>query len=236
LSRNNPLHYSEEELALRRAFISEADRLLRNRFGDPPIKKQSDPLDTLIITILSQSTSDHNRDLAFSELKRRFPTWERAAEALESEIADAIRSGGLANQKSQRIKEILVWAREKSGGYGLDWLKDIRLDEAIEILTALKGVGIKTAAVVMCFAFDAEIFPVDVHIHRICRRLGLAPLKAAAEKTHQLMQPLIPPGRCKAFHLNLLILGRRICRPSNPKCEDCPLSEICPYFIYSDFS
>ena len=233
MSRNNPIHYSEEELALKRAFISEADRLLKIRFGDPSIKKQSGPLDTLIITILSQSTSDHNRDLAFSELKRRFPTWKQAAEASESEIADAIRSGGLANQKSRRIKDILSWVWKKSGEYSLDWLEDYTLNEAIEILTALKGVGIKTAAVVMCFAFDAEIFPVDVHIHRICRRLGLAPIKTAAEKTHRLMQPLISPGRCKAFHLNLLILGRRICRPSNPSCEECPLSGICPYFSYT---
>ena len=224
------ISYTDEELSRKRKLVLEADRLLHDRFGEPESSKVKDPLDILIRTVLSQSTSDHNRDLAFARFKQRFPDWESALNASPQEIAAAIMPGGLANQKSQRIKDILRWVRNKSAEFNLDWLNDINLDEAISELTSLKGVGVKTAAVLMCFAFDAEIFPVDVHIHRICRRLGWAPENATAEKTHFLMQPLIPWGRAKPFHLNLLKLGRTYCRPSKPSCRECPLSKICQFY------
>ena len=207
----------------------EADRLLSEIFGEPAKNPPVNPLNSLIITILSQSTSDRNRDIAYRSLKNRFPGWEDAARASACDIAEAIHCGGLANQKAQRIKDILDWVKSAAGEYSLDWLADLPRDEAIDALTSLKGVGIKTAAVVLCFAFDEDIFPVDVHIHRICRRLGLVSSKASAEKTHHLMQPLIPSGRARSFHLNLLKLGRAFCRPTKPDCPGCPLLKICPF-------
>jgi endonuclease-3 len=220
--------YTATELSAKRDFIRKIDHLLQKHFGEPEVKPTPAPLDTLILTVLSQNTSDHNRDLAFADLKQRFPNWDKVAEAPVTEIAQTIRSGGLANIKSQRIKEILNWVKERSGGYNLDWLKNLTLEEALKTLQTLKGVGIKTASVVMCFCFQAEIFPVDVHIHRICRRLELVPTTASAEKTHWLMQPLIPSDRAKSLHLNMLKLGRKQCRPRKPDCENCPLLKVCP--------
>ncbi|MBC8205238.1 endonuclease III [bacterium] len=209
---------------------------MKSEFGDPDKKPPANPLDNLILTILSQSTSDRNRDTAFTDLKERFPDWESAAEAETDEIAAAIRPGGLANQKSARIKDILRWVKQKRGDYKLDWLKDMTPDEVIAELTQLKGIGVKTAAVLLCFSFEVDIFPVDVHVHRICRRLELVLHNASAEKTHYQMQTLIPPGRSKPFHLNLLKLGRTYCRPANPKCGECPINIICPYPVKSKAS
>ncbi len=211
-----------------KAAAREADCLLRERFGEPEKLVPRDPLDTLILTILSQNTSDHNRDLAYREFKRCFPDWEGAAGASPEEIAAAIRSGGLAEQKARSILAILDWVKRSAGDYSLDWIGGLSEEEAISKLTSLKGVGIKTAAVLLCFAFGRDIFPVDVHVHRICRRLGLVSANASAEKTHHLMQPLVSAGRARSFHLNLLKLGRSLCRPSNPGCADCPLLKICP--------
>lgn len=214
-----------------RKLATQANDKLEKHFGEPEKKTHSDSLNVLILTVLSQSTSDHNRDLAFSELKRLYPTWEAVASASWQDLAKAIKSGGLANQKAKRILDILAWLKDHKGGYNLDWIRDISTEEAVDELTSLKGVGIKTAAVLLCFSFDAVIFPVDVHIHRICRRLGLVPVKASAEKTHHLMQPLVPDGRAKTFHLNLLKLGRTFCRPTHPGCEACPINGICEYYM-----
>jgi len=205
------------------------DRILTEHFGEPEKFIQTNPVDQLILTVLSQSTSDHNRDLAFSKLKRRFTTWEEVHHSTPDKIADAIRSGGLADQKAQRILDILDWLKQEKGGYTLDWIAEISPADAVLELTALKGIGVKTAAVLLCFSFDVDIFPVDVHVHRICRRLGFVPDKASAEKTHQLMQNIFPPGRAKSLHLNMLKLGRTLCRPSNPDCVNCPLKKLCQY-------
>ena len=221
------IDYNEDELPTKRIFLQKVDFLLTNRFGNPsPARK--DPVHELILTILSQNTSDHNRDLAFNKLMNRWPSWDEIAHAAPEEIEDAIRSGGLAYQKSHRIKEILYWIKSQSGEYKLDWLDSLPLKEALERLTALKGVGIKTASVLMCFSFDAPVFPVDVHVHRICRRLNLSPEKGTAETTHFYLQPLIPENRWKELHLNMLQLGRSDCRPSKPDCPACPLTKICP--------
>ena len=214
-----------------RKLATQANDKLEKHFGEPEKKTHSDSLNVLILTVLSQSTSDHNRDLAFAELKRLYPTWEAVASASWQDLAKAIKSGGLANQKAKRILDILAWLKDHKGGYNLDWIRDISTEEAVDELTSLKGVGIKTAAVLLCFSFDAVIFPVDVHIHRICRRLGFVPEKASAEKTHHLMQPLVPAAIVKSFHLNLLKLGRTFCRPTNPDCESCPINDICEYYM-----
>lgn len=229
----NLVEYTPSELIEKRAFLVRIDTRLTAQYGDPaPVPK--DPVHELILTVLSQNTSDHNRDIAFNSLKKKYPSWESAAKASAAEIENAIRSGGLAQQKSKRIVEILRWIKTQSGGYNLDWLGDLPLEQALSKLTALKGVGIKTASVVMCFSFDAPVFPVDVHVHRICRRLELSPPKGTAETTHYFLQPLIPDGRWKQLHLNLLKLGRTVCRPANPDCPHCPLSDICPYPAFAN--
>ncbi len=225
---NSPrMLYSNAELAQKRRLVFEVDRRLYQYFGDPQFQRR-EPLHELILTILSQNTSDHNRDMAFRRFKAEFPTWEDAASASADKIEASIRSGGLAKQKSLRIKEILNWVNEQSGEYSLDWLKDFPWETAMVKLISINGVGIKTAAVVMCFGFNAPVFPVDVHIHRICRRLNLAPNNGTPEKTHWYMQPLIPQGRWKELHLNMLKLGRQFCRPASPLCIQCPISNICP--------
>ena len=221
------INYSSDELQQKRTLLRKVDSLLSRQFGDSSPNRKN-PVHELILTILSQNTSDHNRDLAFNHLLKRFPAWDEIAQAAPEEIEDAIRSGGLANQKSRRIKEILSWIESQSGEYNLDWLDNIPLENALDKLTSLKGIGIKTASVLMCFSFDAPVFPVDVHVHRICRRLGLAPEKGTAENTHFYMQPLIPENRWKELHLNMLKLGRSFCRPSKPDCQNCPLYRLCP--------
>jgi len=222
------VEYTPAELTVKRAFLVRADSLLTARYGDPaPVPKE--PVHELVLTVLSQNTSDHNRDTAFRSLMEKYPDWEAVMNASAADLENTIRSGGLAKQKSKRIIEILHWVRVQSGVFNLDWLGNIPLDRALSELTALKGVGIKTASVVMCFSFDAPVFPVDVHVHRICRRLDLSPQKGTAETTHWYLQPLIPGGRWKQLHLNLLKLGRTFCRPSNPDCPHCPLSDICPF-------
>ena len=224
--------YTPADLQAKRALLAQADSLLTKKYGDPsPVPKE--PVHELILTILSQNTSDHNRDRAFKSLQMKYPDWESIAAASPAEIETAIRSGGLAKQKSKNIVEILNWVHDQSGSFNLDWLGEIPLEQALSRLTALKGVGIKTASVVMCFSFDAPVFPVDVHVHRICRRLELSPHNGTAETTHGYLQPLIPGGRWKQLHLNLLKLGRTSCRPSNPDCPRCPLADNCPYPVSS---
>jgi len=221
--------YNEDELMAKRKLVKAADELLKQRYGNPAPRRK-DAVYELILTVLSQNTSDHNRDLAFGNLRQKFPEWEQVRTADIADIEEAIRPGGLAKQKSRNLLRILDWVKAQSGGYNLDWLGQMPLAEALDKLTSLPGVGIKTAAVVMCFSFNAPVFPVDVHIHRICRRWGLSPEKAAAETTHYLMQDLIPPGRWKELHLNMLKLGRSLCRPAKPNCPECPVKDVCQFY------
>jgi len=200
---------------------------LETTFGIPEWKGRGKPLGSLIMTILSQSTSDHNRDLAYTALKKRFPRWELVMNASQKEIADTIRPAGLANQKSGRIKKILEWINEKYGALDIDCICDDDPGEITRIFTEQKGIGIKTISVVLMFACGADVFPVDTHVHRICKRLGLVHEKATAEKTHRQMQPLVPPGKSFSLHINLLKLGRTICKARNPACSKCPLLKTC---------
>jgi len=212
-----------------KAKIKKIIAVLEKRFGVPVWPGPSDPLDALIQTILSQNTNDTNSGRAYEQLKSRFPTWEEANAADAREIADAIRVGGLANLKAERIKGVLAWLESTGGALDLDFIRDRKPDEAIRILGSLKGVGIKTVSVVLMFACVAEIFPVDTHIHRITRNLGLAPENASAEKVHEVMQKLVPQGKAYSFHMNLLKFGRTICHARNPRCDQCPLTEECVY-------
>ena len=201
--------------------------LLEKAFGTPTWQGHSDVLDNLILTILSQSTNDKNRDTAFARLKTAFPEWEAAMHAPAKDIADAIRPAGLGNQKSVRIKDVLRWVYDTYHTFDLSFVCDMPPQEVIDTFTQLKGVGIKTVSVLLMFTCGVDIFPVDTHVHRICRRLGLVPPNASAEKTHHAMQPLVPEGRSYSLHMNLLHLGRNVCYARKPRCGECPVREVC---------
>jgi endonuclease-3 len=203
---------------------------LKAVYGVPECERGLDPLDVLIQTILSQSTTNTNSDRAFASLKQRFPTWEQARRARASSIEAAIRSGGLARQKSVRIKNLLNEIFERRGSLDLSFLATAPLEEARQFLSSFKGVGPKTVACTLLFACDRPIFPIDTHIFRIARRLGLIPQKCSDEQAHQLMTDLIPDRRYYEVHVNLIRHGRKVCRPQNPLCEQCCLIDYCCYY------
>ena len=208
------------------AFCVEA---LESAFGVPKPRARGNPLGSLILTLLSQSTNDRNRDQAYQTLKERFPTWERVMEASTKAVADAIRVGGLANQKSERLQAILRWVKGRFGELSLDAVHEMSNEDVFALLESQKGVGRKTACCVLMFACGRDVFPVDTHVHRIARRLGLVPEKASADKTYDIIQPLIGAGKSYSFHINLLTLGRSICNARAPQCSGCPLEPVCEY-------
>lgn len=202
---------------------------LEAAYGTPTPYANLDPLDELIATILSQSTSDVNSERAFANLKKRFPTWEQVRRARTATIAAAIQCGGLANVKSVVIKNILNEIQARCGALDLSFLRDLSTTEALAFLTSLKGVGPKTARCVLLFACHQPVFPMDTHIFRILRRLELLPLTGSDEQAHQLLAPLIPPGKHLSLHINLIRHGRAICHPRAPQCERCCLLDYCPF-------
>ncbi len=223
-------HNSVPDFERRKAKYEPVSRLLMGMYGSPDWRQQLPPLDELIDCILSQSTTDANRDRAFDALKARFPSWEAVRDAPTEAVIDAIRPAGLANQKAPRIQGVLRTISEAYGSLGIDFLNDLPLEEARAWLTNLDGVGPKTAAIVLCFAFNRPAFPVDTHIHRVGRRIGFLPDGISAEKAHPVMEAMIPAGDYYAFHLNLIRHGREICRARRPECERCPLTGHCDYY------
>jgi len=202
---------------------------LEKQFGVPNVRRRRDLIGSFVLTSLSQHTSDLNAGRAFDALKERFPTWEQVAGATPRQIANAIRSAGLANQKAPRIRDFVRWVKKTFGDYDLSPIRKMSTGEVIELLTSVKGIGIKTVSVVLLFSLGRDVFPVDTHVHRICRRLGLAPDKATAEQTHHLMASLVPKGKSMSLHVNLLRLGRTICHARGPKCPECPVKRLCDY-------
>ncbi len=205
-------------------------QLLIEEYGQHEWQPRLDPLSELIFTILSQNTSDVNRDRAWRRLKEKFPTWESVLAADTAEIADAIRPGGLANVKAPRIQETLRFVKRERGEFTLDFLAEMEIDEAKQWLTSLKGVGPKTAAIVLLFSLGKPAFPVDTHIHRVTRRLGLIGPKTSREQAHEVLEELLPSGIYYTFHLNLIAHGREVCQARRPRCETCVLREHCDYY------
>jgi endonuclease-3 len=201
---------------------------LRKRFGELLPPRRTDPLEELILTVLSQHTSDVNAERSFRVLRAEFPTWDDVVAAPARAVADAIRSGGLADTKAPRIQAILGEIHERRGAYDLSYLRDLPDDEARAELMSLPGVGPKTAAVVLSFSLDRDAMPVDTHVHRVTRRLGWLPSKASAEKADRLLHELIPEGMRTELHVALIRLGREICKAPTPRCHVCPLKDICP--------
>ena len=198
---------------------------LKDRYGEIALSR-SDPLTTLIGTILSQNTNDANRDRAYRSLVARFGSLDKVKEASVEEIAKAIRIGGLHRQKAVRIKQILERIAQERGSLDLSFLAECSLDEAMRWLLASPGVGKKTAGIVLLFSFGKPYFPVDTHIRRVTRRLGLVGPK---DDPHERMNALLPrdPMFMERLHLHLIRLGRELCHPRHPECSICPLHDGC---------
>ncbi len=213
---------------LRRLAQSVYRRLLR-AFGEPDWGSPMAPIDELVSTILSQNTSDTNRDRAYTSLRRRFPTWEQVRDATPERVIEVIRVGGLANQKGPRIQAVLREISAERGNLDLSFLSDIPLDDARRWLTKFHGVGPKTAAIVLQFSLGRPAFPVDTHIYRVTGRIGLRPLKMSVEQAHVHLEKLFRPEQYYAGHLNLIRLGRQVCHPHKPDCPHCPVRDVCEY-------
>jgi endonuclease-3 len=198
-------------------------------YGEPVWRNPLPPVDELVSTILSQNTNDVNRDRAFESLRARFPTWEQVRDADTELVIEAVRVAGLANQKGPRLQQVLRDITAERGSLDLSFLADMPLEEARAWLTRFKGVGPKTAAIVLCFSLNRPAFPVDTHVYRVTGRIGLRPPKMTVEQAHPHLESLFPPETYYAAHLNIIRLGREICNARKPNCPACPLYDLCDY-------
>ena len=202
---------------------------LLEEFGEPVWRNPLPAIDELVSTILSQNTNDVNRDKAFDKLRETFPTWEEVRDAPENEVIEAVRIAGLANQKGPRIQNALRQISDERGELDIEFLKEMSVREAHKWLTKFKGVGPKTAAIVLLFSLDMPAFPVDTHVYRVTGRLGLRPDKMSVEKAHSYLEEVFPPETYYDAHLNIIRLGREICKARKPNCAKCPLLDLCDY-------
>jgi endonuclease III len=203
---------------------------LDEEYGTLEWRSHGEPLGALVGTILSQHTSDRNSERAYDNLRRVFPTWDQVRLAAPDAIADAIRSGGLADSKAPRIKSVLEQIHEKAGKTSLDFLRDMPTEEAKEYLTGFHGVGPKTTACVLMFSLCRPVLPVDTHVFRVSHRLGLIEKRMGEAKAHDALQSLLPPERVYPFHVHMIRHGRRVCIAQRPRCAACVLSERCDYY------
>jgi endonuclease-3 len=204
---------------------------LRLVYGVPLAEPHGHPIAELILTVLSQSTNDRNRDVAYLALRERFPSWEEVRDAPVNALEEAIRPGGISKVKSQRIHDILVAIEDTNmspGTLDLAWMRDAPVSESRDFLCALPGVGRKTAACVLLFAYGLRDIPVDTHVSRVGMRLHLLRPGAPFEELHDAMLALTPPGAELEFHVNLLRHGRRTCHAQRPQCAACTLRGVCP--------
>lgn len=217
-----------------RARVKRITDRLREIYGTPRMAVHGQPIAELVLTVLSQSTNDRNRDVAYLRLRERFPSWEAVLSASVDEIEEAIRPGGISKVKSVRIKAILDALAENHGPgqppgeLSLEWLPTVPIEQARDYLTALPGVGRKTAACVLLFSFGLRDVPVDTHVSRVGMRLGLLEDGAPFDRLHDQMLALTPPGQELELHVNLLRHGRRTCAARAPACSRCSLARMCP--------
>ncbi|KXA96630.1 hypothetical protein AKJ38_02935 [candidate division MSBL1 archaeon SCGC-AAA259I14] len=204
--------------------------LLRHEYGVPEVKSRRNGVESLMRVILSQNTNDRNSERAYKNLIERFDSPAEILDAERDELADVISVSGLHNIKSERIKKCLSRIKEERGKLSLDFLGEMSLEEARKWLLDLPGIGPKSAAVVLNFQFEKAAFPVDTHVFRVSKRLGLIPEESTREKAHSLMEELVPDERMYEVHINLIKHGRRICKAPTPVCSNCFLTKVCDYF------
>jgi endonuclease-3 len=212
------------------ARVAEVRDRLNEAYGQPTWRQHLEPVAELVSTILSQNTNDTNRDVAYDRLRVRLPSWEEVRDADPEAVIEAIRPAGLANQKGPRIQRALRFITQERGKLTLDFLADWPVEEAKAWLTSIKGVGPKTAAIVLLFALGRPAFPVDTHVHRVTKRLGLIGPKVSREKAHEVLEALVPADDYYGFHLNLIRHGREVCASRSPDCQACTLSDLCDYY------
>ena len=203
---------------------------LLDAYGDPDWRSDLDAVSQLVSTILSQNTNDLNRDRAYERLRAQFPTWEAVRDADEEAVKSAIRVAGLANHKAPAIQRALRHITARSGVLSLDFLREMPVVEAKAWLTAISGVGPKTAAIVLLFALDMPAFPVDTHVHRVTRRLGLIENGVGREEAHDALERLLPEPTYYAFHLNVIHHGREVCVSRRPRCGACVIQDLCAFY------
>lgn len=218
-----------EQIQEHRERMRQVKERLHERFGTPSWHVELPAVDELVCTILSQNTNDINRDKAYEALKEHYPSWEAVRDADPAELQYVIRIAGLANQKGPNIQAALQEITEERGEISLDWLKEKSSKEARDWLVTLRGVGPKTAAIVMVFSLGMPAFPVDTHIYRVTGRIGLRPKELDVTKTHTYMEQVADPADFGSLHLNLIDLGREICQARKPKCGLCPISDLCQF-------
>lgn len=224
---------AREDLPLRLK-IHRVGAALRSEYGSGRPRSDRHPTDCLIATILSQHTADRNSGAAYRELKDRFATWQDVLGADTGQLAATIRVAGLANIKAQRIQDALLALESQYGTLDLDFLKDLPLEEARNVLLGLPGIGPKTAACVLLFSCGHPALPVDTHVHRLARRLGLIGQKDSAERAHDELSRLVPLSDVYDFHVNLISHGRQVCHARNPSCDVCILRSDCTYIKQED--
>ncbi len=207
-----------------------AHQILLEEFGMPIWRPHLSPIGELVSTILSQNTNDNNRDIAYDSLRKKYPTWEQVRDAEQNQIMAAIKTAGLANQKGPAIQNALRVITEERGEIELDFLKTKTSQGASEWLEKLKGVGPKTAAIVLLFSLEMPALPVDTHVHRVTGRLGIRPKKMTPNKSHIFLAEQFPVESYYSVHLNLIRLGREICKARKPICPECPLNTFCQYY------
>jgi len=204
--------------------------ILRKTYGArQPQRRWDNPLDSLIHTLLSQNTTAANCERAYTNLRQRFRTWEAVWEAPLKDLITAIRSGGLANIKAVRIKALLEEIWKAQGHFDLSFLRDLSDEEVRAYLGRFKGVGGKTAACVLLFGMGRPAFPVDTHVFRVCRRLGLLDGQPTPEKAQAFLESLVRPRDCHALHVHLVAHGREVCKAHHPACDACSLSAMCAH-------
>ena len=215
---------------LRKAKYTPIAEALTLVYGELDWSRNQDGMDELVSCILSQSTNDANRDRAFARLKSHYESWEAVRISDLDELVEVIRPAGLANQKAPRIQDVLAAIYQTAGEYSIDFLDQMSIDVAKDWLVSLKGIGPKTAAIVLCFAYGRPAFPVDTHIYRVSKRIGFLPEKLSANDAHPVMEAMVPATDYYQFHIQLIQHGRDTCHARKPSCELCCISAHCDYF------
>jgi endonuclease-3 len=208
-------------------------KLLIQNYGEAVSERKLPPIDELVMTILSQHTNDVNMLRAFTNLKASYSTWEEVLNAPREELAQVIRSSGMFNLKAKRIQMVLGEIQARVGKLDISHLKTMELKEAKEWLTSLHGVGPKTAAIVLLFSFERPTLPVDTHVWRVTKRLGLIEKKVSREKAHELLEQIVPSECIPSLNKNLVRHGREVCHSQKPHCVDCFLKNLCVYYRFS---